>query len=225
MAGETVKCNAICLAINPWSQTSHVVHWLAPHGTVGTIVKGAVRPKSAFLGQYDLNYTCEIVYYARAKGELHPLREATPLALREELRANYRALALAGYYRHLTEKLAPCGPDAADWFALLEHSLDMLLAARSFTPGDYLRQMLTFELEALHRFGLAPEIEAEAGEFVLRGERKMLVKAPVAQCLLNPAAENNFEILLDAARVIGVFYTFHTGEGLETRRSVQRMIL
>ena len=65
MAGEIIKTHGIVLSIHPWSQTSHVVTWLTPdHGPVTTLVKGAVRPKSAFLGQYDLNYTCEIVYYA-----------------------------------------------------------------------------------------------------------------------------------------------------------------
>ena len=55
---------------------------MTSEGPVTTVVKGAVRPKSAFLGQYDLNYTCEIVYYSRAKGELHALRECSPLSTR-----------------------------------------------------------------------------------------------------------------------------------------------
>ena len=55
MAGETIKTEAICLDIRPWSRTSHVVSWLTPMGKVSTVVKGAVRAKSQFLGQYDLN--------------------------------------------------------------------------------------------------------------------------------------------------------------------------
>ena len=77
MAGETTKTEAICLRISPWSTTSHIVTWLTPVGVVATSVKGAVRPKSAFLGQYDLFYTCELIYYARTKGELHAIREAS----------------------------------------------------------------------------------------------------------------------------------------------------
>ena len=95
MAGETVKSEAICLAIHPWSQTSHIVTWLTPQGKVGTVVRGAVRPKSFFLGQYDLNYTCEILYYGRARGDLHALRDCVPLNRRDALRDDYRALALA----------------------------------------------------------------------------------------------------------------------------------
>lgn len=105
MAGETVKCEAICLDVRPWSRTSHVVAWLTPHGRIVTLVKGAVRPKSAFLGQYDLNYTCELVYYARSRGDLHALRECAPICLRAELRGDYRALALAGHFRRLAADL------------------------------------------------------------------------------------------------------------------------
>ena len=86
MAGETVKTEATCLRISPWSRTSHVVSWLTPSGRVATLVKGAVRPKSAFLGQYDLFYRCDLLYYARASGDLHALREVTPRNLRAHLR-------------------------------------------------------------------------------------------------------------------------------------------
>ena len=83
MAGEIIKTQGIVLSIHPWSQTSHVVTWLTPdHGPVTTLVKGAVRTKSAFLGQYDLFYRCDLLYYARASGDLHALREVTPRNLR-----------------------------------------------------------------------------------------------------------------------------------------------
>ena len=116
MAGETVRSEAICLDIRPWSRTSHVVSWLTPMGKVATVVKGAVRAKSQFLGQYDLNYTCDILYYARAKGELHALREAVPVEMREELREDYRKLALAGYFRRLVAELAPMGEECRAWY-------------------------------------------------------------------------------------------------------------
>ena len=124
MAGETIKTEAICLDIRPWSRTSHVVSWLTPTGKVATVVKGAVRAKSQFLGQYDLNYTCDIVYYARAKGELHALREAVPVEMRETLRGDYRKLALAGYFRRLVAELAPMGDECRAWYEELERSLE-----------------------------------------------------------------------------------------------------
>ena len=224
MAGETVKTEAICLAIRPWSQTSHVVTWLTPQGKVGTVVRGAVRPKSFFLGQYDLNYTCEILYYARARGDLHALRECVPLVRRDALRDDYRALALAGHFRRLAADYAPAGPEGADWFALLARALDALADGRK-GPPSLVPSLLRFELSALHLLGLSPEIEAEAGAFRLRGERTIPVSSEVADYLRDPTDETeNLQVPLDAARVIGVFYQFHLDCAVDVRRAVLGLI-
>ncbi len=220
MAGETLKTEALCLRIIPWSRTSHVVTWLTPSGKVATVVKGAVRPKSAFLGQYDLNYTCEIVYYARAKGELHALRECTPIDGREALRKNYRALLLAEHFRQLVLDLAPAGPDAHAWHDLLATALTRLMEP----DARLLAELLAFELAVLRLAGLDPEVEAESGSFLLRGERSIPVSPKVAHCLRNPHLVKYNEILLDAARVIGVFYAFHVENPPETRRTVLQVI-
>lgn len=223
MSGETAKSDAICLRIRPWSRTSHVVIWLTPSGKLSTVVKGAVRPKSAFLGQYDLNYTCETVAYVRGKGDLHPLREATPLKRRDALRTDYRRLALADRFREITEELAPQGPDAADWFALLDRALDRL-AEPPTPPPPLVAELLDFELQALRLAGLSPELEAENGAFTLRGERQLPVSPAVARTIRRPLGEKNREILLDTARVIGVFYCFHLDCSPETRRTVLKLI-
>lgn len=219
MAGETKKTKAICLNVHPWSKTSHIVSWITPEGKITTAVKGAVRPKSAFLGQYDLNYECEIVYYLGAKGDVHALRECSPTILREELRANYRKLLLAEHFRTVADTLAPAGPDAGEWFRLLSDSLD------NISTGDNLiAEMLTFEIKALRLAGLSPEIEAASGSFALRGERRIPVSREVADCIRTPHKEKKLEILLDASRVIGVFYTFHLDEIPRTRRFVLQAI-
>ena len=120
MAGEIVKTRGIVLSIRPWSRTSHVVTWLTPdHGPVSTLVKGAVRPKSAFLGQYDLFYLCDLLYYAHASGDLHALREVFPIEMRDHLRGNWRATVLAGYAADLVRELAPPGLEASPWFDFL----------------------------------------------------------------------------------------------------------
>jgi hypothetical protein len=217
MAGETEKSRAVCLSIRPWSRTSHVVGWLTPRGKVATCVKGAVRPKSAFLGQYDLNYTCEIVWYSRAKGDLHALRECSPVEMRENLRGDWRSLLAAGHFRAVASDLAPAGPEAQGWFDALDGALDSLCVS-----GDRLRKLVSFEVEALRLAGLSPEIEAESGFFALRGERRLPVSGDVARCLARPDAEKNPQILLDAARAIGVFYSFHLDGVPETRRAAFR---
>ena len=214
MAGETVKSEAICLKIYPFSRTSHVVQWMTSSGKLTTLVKGAVRPKSMFLGQYDLNYTCEIVYYVRSKGDIHVLREAYPLDLREALRGDYRALVLADYFRSQVAEYAPSGADAKAWYELLKASIG----------GRDLKALVTFDIRMLELLGLKPEIASEGGKIALRGERMLPVSAEVAECMRDPEKENNYQILLDTERVISVFYQFHMDGEAESRRSVLRII-
>ena len=228
MAGETAKCEAVCLSVRPWSRTSHVVSWLAPHGKIVTSVKGAVRPKSAFLGQYDLNYTCEIVYYARAKGEIHALRECTPISMRESLRGDFRALAIAGYCRSLVERFAPHGEECAEWFAMLTDSLDRL-SAGIVSSEAAASEMLFLDMKALAMLGLRPEVESLSGAFLLRGERSLPVSEDVAALLCAIARSSTpvasaLHVALDAARVIGIYYTIHLDLPPDARRAVLGLV-
>ena len=229
MAGETIKTEAICLDIRPWSRTSHVVSWLTPTGKVSTVVKGAVRAKSQFLGQYDLNYTCDIVYYARAKGELHALRECVPVEMREKLRVDYRKLVLAGYFRRLVAELAPMGEDCRAWYEGLGRSFSCLVPCVSC--------LVRFELEVLRLSGLAPDFSKfdknaewlafslETGAFGSVEGRCIRISREVAEYLANGAKDaKNSQTPLDAARVIGVFYQFHLDCASDVRRTVLGMI-
>ena len=70
------KTKAIVLRITPYSKTSQIVSWITPdHGRLTTLVKGACRPKSAFLGQYDLFYTCEVIFYKNDRHTVHIMKE------------------------------------------------------------------------------------------------------------------------------------------------------
>jgi len=154
MAGETIKTKGIVLDIRPWSRTSHIVTWLTPdRGPVATLVKGAVRPKSAFLGQYDLFYTCELVHYVRAKGELHAIREASALDAREHLRGDFRATAFASYAAYLVKEHCPHSGEASGWFAFLERTLDGI----GVDARPYLRALIDMETEFLSLAGLSPD--------------------------------------------------------------------
>lgn len=238
MAGETIRCAAVCLSITPWSRTSHIVHWLTPQGKVATVVKGAVRPKSQFLGQYDLNYTCDIVYYARAHGELHALRECVPVAFREGLRGNYRALAVAGYFRRLVAELAPAGGEGAAWLTLLEEALDRLSTCASAVAVPLVEQLVQFELKVLGLSGLAPDFSGydsaaawsafalESGSFDSSADgRRIRIAREVAAYLENPGrSPENPRVPLDAAWVVGVLYQFHLDHVSDARRTVLGMI-
>ena len=234
MAGETVKAEAVCLGVRPWSRTSHVVTWLTTSGRITTVVKGAVRPKSQFLGQYDVNYTCEIVYYAGGRGDVHALRECTPMVLREGLRGRYRAAVLAEYFRFLCGRLAPTGAEAADWLRLLERALDALAGG----ADGMVLALVRFELDVLRLAGLAPDFSGfdpladkssfsiETGAFSTEsGARCIRIGRETAKFLANPIeTPENAHAPLDAARVIGVFYQFHVDTVSDVRRSVLRIL-
>ena len=88
--------DAIALRIHPFGNTSRVVVWLsATHGKMATMVKGSQRDRSPFLGQYDLFYTCELLFYAREHQNLHILKECFPLKIRPAFRSDWRACAAA----------------------------------------------------------------------------------------------------------------------------------
>ena len=231
MAGEIVKTEGIVLQIRPWSRTSHVVTWLTPDaGPVTTLVKGAVRPKSAFLGQYDLFYTCDLLYYARASGDLHALREVTPTQRRDALRGRWRETALAGYAADLARDLAPVGAEAQEWYVFLSGFLDGLAAERA-DPSMRLRALIRLEMEVLRLAGLAPDFSgmdqaAEWTAFAIdrgrcgEGERTVRL-APATVAALRGVSTGNDT---DAIRFLGMFLAYHLERPADVRRSLVSML-
>lgn len=130
-AGAAIeRTEAIVLRVAPFSETSHVVTWLTPsRGKITTLVKGAQRPKSAFLGQYDLFYTCELLFYERDHGGLHIARECAPLKVREGFRTAWAATAVASYACDLVQGADLGGASARDLYGFLEEMLDWLPTA------------------------------------------------------------------------------------------------
>lgn len=148
-----VKDQGIVLRTVPVTNTSRIVTWLtADGGKLATLAKGCQRPKSPFLGQYDLFYTCEVLYYARSPRGLHILKECTPLAPRPALRHDWRACAAASYAASLFDRILPDGPADSSLYRLLDDTLDAL-ADR--TPGPAF--LPRFELRLLRALGLAPD--------------------------------------------------------------------
>jgi len=133
-----------------------MVTWLtADHGKIVTPVKGACRPKSAFLGQYDLFYTCDLLFYRREHDGVHAIRECVPLSLREPLRRCWRDAAVAAYLTDLTARVTVGQQESSALFALLTHALDRLVAA----PGADRRElMFWYETHLLRLLGLMPDL-------------------------------------------------------------------
>lgn len=166
-----LKDQAILLRAIPFGNTSRILLWLAADGgKLATLAKGSQREKSPFLGQCDLFYTCEILYYAREHRRLHILRECAPLAVRTPLRDDWRACAAASYAAALFDRVLPFGPAGPDLFRLLDDTLDGL-ADRSPGPAFLPR----FELRLLRLLGLAPDWTRCA-----RCRRDLLLPLPAA---------------------------------------------
>ena len=232
MAGEIIKTQGIVLTVHPWSRTSHIVTWLTPdHGPVTTLVKGAVRPKSAFLGQYDLFYTCDILYYARATADLHALREVTPRTFRENLRGRWRETALAGYAAGLVKDLAPANAEAAAWFSFLDSLLTRLENA-----GGPLQELVRLEMDILQLAGWAPDFSnmdphAEWTPFAIdlgrcgEGTRTVRLSPRTVAVLARPDASGHaLETVKDAVRFLGVFLAYHIERPPDIRRALVSLI-
>ncbi len=154
-----VKTHAIVLRQVPTANTSRVVTWLTPdHGRIATMIKGALRPKSLFLGQLDLFYTCELLYYLRPDRELYIARECYPMKPRPALRHDWKATAIASYVCDLATRIAPPHAPHAFLYHWLDDALDAL-DAQSGASGE----ICWLELKLLGHLGLTPRLQECAG--------------------------------------------------------------
>lgn len=164
------KTQAIVLRYYPFSNTSRVVSWLTPEaGRIATLVKGSQRPKSHFLGQYDLFYTCELVFYARERTGMHIARECFPLKTRDRFREDWKAAAAASYLSDLVWRVSPPDAPHAGLFDLLDSALDHLAASGAVAPF-----LFWFELKLAQSLGLAPRFRhcLACGKELLPGARQ-----------------------------------------------------
>jgi DNA repair protein RecO (recombination protein O) len=149
-----VKTHAVVLQVYPVSNTSRVVVWLTrDSGKVSTIIKGAMRPKSMFLGQFDLFYTCELLYYARPNRTLYIAKECCPLNMRPSFRKNWKGAAAASYFTDIIARISPSDAHHPGFFELLERNLDAI----HDNPVTH-SLVYWFELQLLGELGLAPRL-------------------------------------------------------------------
>jgi DNA repair protein RecO (recombination protein O) len=148
------KTEAIALRHVPFSNTSRVVSWLTPErGRIVTLVKGSQRPRSWFLGQYDLFYTCELLFYTRDRTGLHIARECSPIVHRPSLRRRWKAAAAASYVSDLLTRVSPPEAPAPELYRFASEALDHL------ETGPATASLVHWlELRLLDRLGLAPRL-------------------------------------------------------------------
>ena len=149
-----IKATAIPLACHPYSSTSRIVHWLTRHhGKISTLLKGALRPKSPFLGEYELFGTSELLYFPKRTGTLHSAKECALLHPRPAFRTNWRAMQTASYLAVLFSKTTPEEAPHPDLFELLEELLDF-----AEDHGHESRFLFWAELRFCSHHGHAPSL-------------------------------------------------------------------
>ena len=149
------RATAIPLACFPYSSTSRVVHWLTRHhGKISTLLKGAMRPKSPFLGEYDLFSTSELLYFAKRTHTLHTGKECAMLHRRDAFRTDWRAMQTASYLSALFDKTTPEEAPQPGLFELYEELLDL---AEPY--GRYPGFLVWAELRFCDYHGHAPHLD------------------------------------------------------------------
>ncbi len=145
---------AIPLACHPYSSTSQIVHWLTRHhGKISTLLKGAMRPKSPFLGEYDLFCTSELLYFAKSGRTLHTGKECAMLQRRDAFRSDWRAMQAASYLSALFDRTTPEEAPHPELFELYEELIDL---AESY--GGHPPFLVWAELRCCTLFGHSPRL-------------------------------------------------------------------
>ncbi len=161
-----VRSTAIPLAIFPYSSTSRIVHWFTRHqGKISTLLKGAMRPKSPFLGEYDLFSTSELLYFEKRVYTLHTGKECAMLHRRDAFRTDWRAMQAASYISGLIERTTPEEAPHPELFELYEELLDL---AEEY--GRHAPFLIWSELRFCDHHGHAPSL----GNCVLCGSSREL---------------------------------------------------
>jgi DNA repair protein RecO (recombination protein O) len=147
-----VRTPAIVLRYSEIFNTSRIVQWLTQdHGRVTTLIKGSQRVKSQYIGQYDLFYTCDLLFYTSDRRDLHPAKECSPENTRMALRSDWRAAACASYFCDVLYRVCPPHAPHPELYHLLEHALDDLCA-----NGGTKSMLFAFDLHILDALGFRP---------------------------------------------------------------------
>src|SRR5512141_1129247 len=148
------SATGIILRTRPLTETSLIVLWLTPaFGRMSTVVRGARRPKSPFLGKLDLFYEADFTFARSRRSELHTLREVSLRATHSALRQELGYLQQASYCARLIEQVTEADTPLPAIYELLR----AFLAALPQRPPQP-RNIYAFELKLLNELGLKPDL-------------------------------------------------------------------
>ncbi len=153
-----VQTDALVLRSYRLGETSLIVHlFTGDHGLMRCVAKGARGPKSRFGASLEPGVKVSVVVYRKLSRDLQLLSKADILAYWPSLWEDPERFARAGAVLEFLDRAAY--GEAGD-APLLDLATDTL-AAMSAAPMAALEAILRgFEIQALQRLGLAPELWA-----------------------------------------------------------------
>ena len=144
--------------------------------------------------------------------------------MREWMRGDFRATAFASYAAHLVREHCPHGTEAAEWFALLERTLDGMNGCCEME-----RAFVAFEMGFLDLAGLSPDfagadLSRETVPFAIDlgrvGQGAKTVQVPRdAVSLLTEGGAADSSAVSGAVRFLGLFLRYHIDMPPEVRRN------
>ena len=121
------KTEAILIGRLRHTESTLIVRWCSPdEGLFSTIAKGALRPKSPFIGQLDLFVGVDLRFVRSRRSEIHTLAEVRWQTPRLGLRGSYGRVLAATYLVKLIELVVEPHAPIPGTYDLLKKALDYL---------------------------------------------------------------------------------------------------
>ena len=121
------KTEAILIDRSPYAETSLIVQWCAPEvGLFKTIAKGALRPKSPFVGRLDFFVSADVRFVRARASDLHTLSEVQWKEARLGLRQSYARVLAVTYFVKLIGQVVEREAPIPAVYELLHKALDYL---------------------------------------------------------------------------------------------------
>ena len=171
------RTEAILIDRIPYRETSLIVQWCAPGmGIFRTMAKGALRPKSPFIGRLDLFVSADVRFVRARSSDLHTLTEVHWKDPRFGIRASYSRLLAATYFVKLVTQVVEVETSISFAHDLLVKALDFLT-----TKEPSLALVNRFEKRLAEELGVAgtgsfAESIVEAFHRPLPPQRGQLIK-------------------------------------------------
>ena len=193
-----LESEAVVLKSIDYSETSKIVTFYTRDlGKIKAITKGARRKKNDFFGRLEPISRMEVVII-KGHGDLHTLKECSPLCDYSSVRSDFNRLTTALYFISLTDETQPLESAEVRVFALLVESLEALDENAPIINISY-----AFQLRLVEYAGRLPRLDqcASCGKgFEKSGSDKVRVFDNQLYC--SGCVEQGFEISRGTLRII-----------------------